>query len=75
MFSATVIGVIVVIFLIINVCVIKKKKQSSDKRDVVEMQNCEAYNTIKYSGQGNEIGMEDNPVYEVNALNFYDTCN
>ena len=56
------------------VCVIKKKKWPLYNRHVIEMQKCEVYNTIKQFGQGYEVGMVGNAVYdEVNA--FYDACN
>ena len=50
----------------------KERKQSSEKRDidVVEMQKCEAYVAIKYSGQGCDAGMEENVYDEIgNASN------
>ena len=59
-----------VTLLVIKFCVIKKKKWSSDKRDVVEMQKCEAYNTVKYTGQSCEVGMEENIYDEVDVRNL-----
>ena len=55
----------------------KKRQPSVDRRDVVEMQKCEAYYTTEtehFPGQGCEVGMEDNPTYEeVDAV--YETYN
>ena len=50
--------------MIILVIKFKERKQSSEKRDVVEMQKCEAYDTIKHSGQGCDA-MEENVYDEV----------
>ena len=57
--------------MIILVIKFKERKQSSEKRDVViEMQKCEAYVAIKYSGQGCDAGMEENVYDEIgNASN------
>ena len=52
--------------MIILVIKFKERKQSSEKRDVVvEMQKCEAYDTIKHSGQGCDVGMEESVYDEV----------
>ena len=61
--SAIIVGVIIA--MIILVIKFKERKQSSEKRDVVvEMQKCEAYDTIKHSGQGCDF-MEENIYDEV----------
>ena len=52
--SAVIFGVIIAMII-----KFKERKQSSEKRDVVEMQKCEAYDTIKHSGQGCDVGMEE----------------
>ena len=61
--SAIIVGVIIA--MIILVIKFKERKQSSEKRDVVEMQKCEAYVAIKHSGQGCDVGMEENIYDEV----------
>ena len=69
--AVTVIGVIIMTF---TVCVFKTKKQagSDDQRMNVEMQECEAYDTIRYSSQS-KAKMIDYPVYnQVDPI--YDIC-
>ena len=61
----TVVGVIIVILMVIK-CVFKTNKQSSDETNV-EMQTCEAYETIQFSNL--RVTMEENPAYgEVGAI-------
>ena len=62
LFSAMIVGVTIATIILVKK--FKERKQSSEKRDVVEMQKCEAYIAINYSGRGCDV-MEENVYDEV----------